>query len=62
MVLGSTGWDRKVCGRCDTKTGIYNMEICTKRRGSKKIEDDLRTGLWLWYHFIIQQDNIIHTP
>ena len=53
MVLGSTRWDKKkfsesnlhVCGRGDTKTRIYNMERCTKRRGSEKIEDDLRTGL-----------------
>ena len=40
MVLGSAGWDRKefpesnlhVCGKGDTKTGIYNMEICTKEK------------------------------
>ena len=45
MVLGSARWDRNefsesnlhVCGRDDTKAGIYNMERCTKEeRGSKK--------------------------
>ena len=46
MVLGSAGWDKKefpesnlhVCGKGDTKTGIYNMERCTKKG------DYLRTG------------------
>ena len=43
MVLGGAGWDRKeflesnlhVCGRDDTKVGIYNMERYTKGRGRK---------------------------
>ena len=46
MVLESAGWDRKefsesnlhVCGRGDTKTGIYNMERCTKKRRGRKIK------------------------
>ena len=44
MVLEGAGWDRKkfpesnlhVCGRDDTKIGVYNMERCTKRGDWKK--------------------------
>ena len=44
MVLGSARWDKKefsesnlhVCGRDDTKAGIYNMERCTKENKIKK--------------------------
>ena len=43
MVLGSARWDRNefsesnlhMCGRDDTKAGIYNMERCTKEREEK---------------------------
>ena len=50
MVLGSARWDRNefsksnlhVCGRDDTKVGIYNMERCTKE---KKGEKNQRSGL-----------------
>ena len=46
MVLGSARWDRKefpesnlhMCGRGDTKTGIYNMERGIKK---KKKEEGL---------------------
>ena len=41
MVLGNARWDKKefsesnlhVCGRDNTKVGIYNMERCAKRGG-----------------------------
>ena len=46
MVLGSAEWDRKefpksnlhVCGRGDTKTGIYNMKRYPKEGGIRKKE------------------------
>ena len=51
MVLGGARWGRKevpesnlhVCGRDDTKTGVYNMKRCTKMRSIKKLEKRLRT-------------------
>ena len=44
MVLESARWDRKefpesklhVCGRGETKIGIYNMERCTKEGEDEK--------------------------
>ena len=50
MVIGSARWDRNefsesnlyVYGRDGTKTGIYNMERCTKRGGEEKSR--IRTG------------------
>ena len=54
MVLGSTGLDRKgfpesnlhVCGRGDTKTRIYNMERCTKKKKKRR-----RTGTLVQFYY-----------
>ena len=59
MVLGSAGLDRKefpksnlhVGDRGDTKTGIYNMERCTKK---KKMILDCDS----WIILLFKQDNI----
>ena len=49
MVLGSARWDRNefsesnlhVCGRDDTKVGIYNIERHTKGGRKKKIKKSI---------------------
>ena len=58
MILGSARWDRNefsesnlhVCGRDDTKAGIYNMERCTKKRkGEKKSKIKIGTLVQFYY-------------
>ena len=58
MVLGSARWDRNefsesnlhMCGRDDTKAGIYNMERCTKGGGGRK-KSKIRTVTLVQFYY-----------